>query len=244
MTSGELKIQSSENIITALRLPAPLLILCTIEEMSPSNDGLIYFFKADSPLEDTTYSSSISSSFPFFDSVANKGLKEYPYEAAEILGNTIWSNLQWLGRFIQFHWGKLHPFLSYSLDSLDSSQNNKDTGIYSLSTGKMLSLNRLTDGSFDFITDLEPVRLALSADWGSGTREADYVQQLMFKDFMPDYTIHLGDIYYLGTPDEIRSNMLGIAPKGILRGVKWPHGKKGAFALNGNVSFFFYFNCN
>jgi hypothetical protein len=74
----------------------------------------------------------------------------------------------------------------------------------------------------------------MSADWGAGTREADYVQSLMMKDYAPHYTIHIGDVYYVGTVEEIQSNVLGMAPKNVQRGVTWPHGSRGAFALNGN----------
>lgn len=38
----------------------------------------------------------------------------------------------------------------------------------------------------------------------------------------------------VGTVDEVQSNVLGIAPKGVQKGVKWPWGSRGTFALNGN----------
>jgi hypothetical protein len=69
---------------------------------------------------------------------------------------------------------------------------------------------------------------------GAGTREADYVQALMIKDYAPHFTIHIGDVYYVGTVDEVQSNVLGIAPAGVQKGVKWPWGSRGTFALNGN----------
>jgi len=40
----------------------------------------------------------------------------------------------------------------------------------------------------------DEIRIGMAADWGAGTREADYVQQLMVKDYHPHYTLHLGDI--------------------------------------------------
>jgi hypothetical protein len=43
----------------------------------------------------------------------------------------------------------------------------------------------------------------------------------------PDYTIHLGDTYYVGDKKEIRNNFLPNASF-------WPYGNVGSFALNGN----------
>ncbi len=47
------------------------------------------------------------------------------------------------------------------------------------------------------------------------------------KEDSPDFTIHLGDIYYVGTKKEVRENMLGGR-------VLWPIGSRGSFALNAN----------
>jgi hypothetical protein len=48
----------------------------------------------------------------------------------------------------------------------------------------------------------------------------------------PDYTIHLGDVYYVGDRPELKQNCLN-EPKSK-KGVEWQHGSKGSFALNGN----------
>ena len=48
-----------------------------------------------------------------------------------------------------------------------------------------------------------------------------------------EYTIHLGDVYYVGDEDEIRENCFGVSEHGF-DGVVWPHGSKGSFAMNGN----------
>jgi hypothetical protein len=107
---------------------------------------------------------------------------------------------------------------------------------------------------------------------GAGTRESDYVQQLMMKvcllltnvthprvlavvthkslcrccvaqDFAAHYTVHIGDVYYMGTEDEVserelqqsnfavvlsfschrfclqfKSNVFGIVPQGHTKG--------------------------
>ena len=52
---------------------------------------------------------------------------------------------------------------------------------------------------------------------------------------MPHYTIHLGDIYFVGDPAEVKENFLGVRnPKHNYRPARWPKGSHGAFALNGN----------
>jgi len=53
------------------------------------------------------------------------------------------------------------------------------------------------------------------------------------KEFDPDYTIHLGDVYYVGDDQEVEENCLGRTEYGY-HGVHWPKGKVGSFAMNGN----------
>jgi hypothetical protein len=51
----------------------------------------------------------------------------------------------------------------------------------------------------------------------------------------PHYTIHLGDVYFVGDAVEVSGNFLGKAPTGSrYTPCQWPYGKKGSFALNGN----------
>ncbi len=69
------------------------------------------------------------------------------------------------------------------------------------------------------------VTVALAGDWGSGTLSAYKVADIV-KGFTPDYTIHLGDVYYSGTGDEFKDFFL---PQDA-----WPEGTVGTFALNGN----------
>jgi len=74
--------------------------------------------------------------------------------------------------------------------------------------------------------------LSLVGDWGTGTDEAQNVADCV-NVFGPDFTIHLGDIYYVGDVNEIRENFLGekTCP---YNPVKWPMGRRGSFALSGN----------
>lgn len=51
------------------------------------------------------------------------------------------------------------------------------------------------------------MRVALLSDWGTGTDEARQVASLLAKQ-KPDAVIHLGDIYFSGTPEECRTHFL------------------------------------
>lgn len=148
--------------------------------------------------------------------------KEYPYTSTDIIANNIEGSIG--GYFLQFwenHFGPLHPFLTYS---------GSNTGIYSMQTGEEKVKGKpLLHAPAD-----EPIRMAMTADFGAGTREADYVSQLMVKDFQPHFTLHGGDVYYVGLPGEIVSNTLGVAPPNTKYGVKFPMGSIGGFAMNGN----------
>jgi hypothetical protein len=77
------------------------------------------------------------------------------------------------------------------------------------------------------------IRIALAGDWGTGTDQAAKVADGMVAGAMPELTIHLGDVYYVGEPAEVQENCLGQNSK-MYRGVTWPKGSKGSFALNGN----------
>jgi uncharacterized caspase-like protein len=50
-------------------------------------------------------------------------------------------------------------------------------------------------------------RIALVGDWGTGAGPAASVMQ-QIAGFKPDLIVHLGDIYYSGTPDECTTNFL------------------------------------
>ena len=77
-----------------------------------------------------------------------------------------------------------------------------------------------------------PLRIAVAADWGTGTLEAETVAENM-KACEPHYTLHLGDVYYMGEPGEVGENCLG-TPTPKYNGVYWPKGSLGSFALMGN----------
>jgi hypothetical protein len=78
----------------------------------------------------------------------------------------------------------------------------------------------------------EQVSISLAGDWGTGTDEARVVAASIEKSH-PDFTIHLGDVYYVGGDHEVRENFLGEKTSPYTP-VKWPIGAKGGFALSGN----------
>jgi hypothetical protein len=72
----------------------------------------------------------------------------------------------------------------------------------------------------------EQTTVAIVGDWGSGNRHAVAVAAAI-RARRPDHVIHLGDVYYAGTPGEVRRNFLDV----------WrAHGPDTAryWALNGN----------
>jgi Calcineurin-like phosphoesterase len=74
--------------------------------------------------------------------------------------------------------------------------------------------------------------ISLMGDWGTGTDEAQMVATSVAHAH-PDFTIHLGDVYYVGGGTEVKENFLGEKTSGYTP-VKWPMGAKGSFALTGN----------
>jgi hypothetical protein len=113
----------------------------------------------------------------------------------------------WAWHYLRSRFGPKWPFPDYTTAG-------EDNGIYDL-----LASSENPDPA-------EPVSISLLGDWGSGTKEAyDAAERL--KQDAPHFTIHLGDIYYVGTSAEVQENMLGGK-------VQWPSGRLGGFALNAN----------
>jgi hypothetical protein len=72
------------------------------------------------------------------------------------------------------------------------------------------------------------VTIAMAGDFGTGNFGAGDSPSVKISKFIPtlnpDYTIHLGDVYYAGTNSEETANFLRY----------WPSGSKGCFTLNSN----------
>ena len=101
--------------------------------------------------------------------------------------------------YMRSRFGKRHPYQYYP--------SQGDSGIYKFHPTK-------TDGQ---------VTLALLSDWANDTKEADEVAHRVAWE-APDYTIHLGDIYFVGSPQEVEENFT--APH-----ASWYYGKSGSLAL-------------
>jgi hypothetical protein len=69
------------------------------------------------------------------------------------------------------------------------------------------------------------VSIALLSDWASNTMESQNIAKLAAGH---DYSIHLGDTYYVGNSREIADNFNNSF------GGTWPYGKHGSFAMLGN----------
>jgi len=104
-----------------------------------------------------------------------------------------------------------HPFPTYPASG--------ERGHYDLSALELLA----PDGS---------IRIAVAGDWGTGTNVAQQVADSM-GNANPELTIRLGDLYYVGLPEEVEQNCNG-QDSGPYLGVSWRKGTKGSFALNAN----------
>ncbi len=81
-------------------------------------------------------------------------------------------------------------------------------------------------GIFKMPLENETTQIALLSDWASDTPESDKIGAIAAAH-KPDFSIHLGDIYFVGAPSEVHDNF--ISPK-----ASWPRGKWGSLALSGN----------
>jgi hypothetical protein len=112
--------------------------------------------------------------------------------------------LKWIPQVAKYWFHKKHAFR-------DFTTHDKGTGIHPIE---------------------DRVKISVAGDWGTGTDEARIVGAAMEKS-EPDFTIHLGDVYYVGDSNEVRENFLGEKTSPYAP-VRWPMGAKGGFALNGN----------
>ncbi len=109
--------------------------------------------------------------------------------------------VRWIYHYLKSRFGSRHPFKEYQ---------GKKAGIYNIAPS---------------MPNNNEVRISLAGDWATGTDESRKIGSLM-GSFKPHVTIHLGDVYYVGTKKEIDENFFSL--------VKWPCGSVGSFALNGN----------
>lgn len=136
------------------------------------------------------------------NSQTDSGMKK-PFKKALFRLNQFFGNriFTWFYHYIKSRFGRKYPFQTYGKD---------DNGIYQFS-------NKLT-------------KIACAADWASDTPESLLIAGKIAKQ-KPEYTIHLGDTYFVGEPDEIKDNFIN-------KKSSWHRGSKGSFALLGNHEMF------
>jgi Calcineurin-like phosphoesterase len=103
----------------------------------------------------------------------------------------------WLYHYIKSRFGPKHDYPTYSAGD--------DTGIYRIEEGDVIGI---------------------VSDWATDTAESCQIASRM-QDAIPQYTIHMGDTYFVGEPKEIAANFLK-------EDCPWVRGSKGSFALLGN----------
>src|SRR6266404_439688 len=139
----------------------------------------------------------------------------FPHKIGAFLSKHL---LIWAYEYLKFIFRPKHKFQDYR-------DSPGERGVYAL---------RPDSGSQNDREGSSPIRVCLAADWGTGTSEANDIG-VHIAESDPHYTIHLGDIYYVGDNDEVNENCLGKAEAGgTIRPVRWPVGSVGSFALNGN----------
>src|SRR5262249_26444131 len=125
--------------------------------------------------------------------------------------------LEWVFNYLRFRFGPKHRFQTYD-------QANED-GIYPLAGDSYFHETAAPD---------EVIRISVAGDWATGTQESEEIAQRI-TEFSPHYTIHIGDVYYVGDKKEVERNCLGHAPAGSdMQAVEFPVGSIAGFALNGN----------
>lgn len=130
----------------------------------------------------------------------NPGLPTITRELREFL----WRNFfGFIYHYVKSRFGPRHPYQAYP--------RNGDDGLYPLTPSGL-------EGA--------PVCLGLLSDWASDTTESDTIGGLV-RGHAPDYSIHLGDVYFVGTPQEIADNF-------TVPHASWYYGASGSLALSGN----------
>ena len=115
---------------------------------------------------------------------------------------------KWIWQYVSHRIGPRYPFQTYH-------KSDPHQGVYQM------------EGDPE-------VRIGLAGDWATGTDEAARVGKLI-EEFGPHYSIHLGDVYYVGDNDEVDENFLGHKRRGnAYTPCTWPAGSVGRFAMNGN----------
>ncbi|MDB5281979.1 MAG: metallophosphoesterase, partial [Bacteroidota bacterium] len=113
--------------------------------------------------------------------------------------NSAW--ISWAYHYLKSRFGPQHRFNTY--------HHSTDKGIYTLQSHAGAD-----------------IKVALLSDWATDTKESHNIGTKIAA-LTPDYSIHLGDTYFVGTPEEIENNF---KPGDST----WPYGTVGSFAMIGN----------
>ncbi|MGH9406710.1 MAG: hypothetical protein ACRD3D_12855 [Terriglobia bacterium] len=134
------------------------------------------------------------------------------YHQMRVFFNTI----LWVLIYLKHRIGLRHSFPDHA--------HEPARGVYGFTARVPLNGERPSSGE---------IRLSLAGDWATGTPESGAVASRI-REFNPHYTVHLGDIYFVGSPREVEESCLGNARGRNIHAVAWPIGSRGGFALNGN----------
>ena len=118
-------------------------------------------------------------------------------DARRKLTDFLWLNIFGFAyHYLRSRFGPRHPYQFYPV--------GEDTGVFKMKV------------------ENETAHIALLSDWASDTPESDRIGAIVAAH-KPDYSIHLGDIYFVGAPSEVNENF--ISPK-----ASWPLGRWGSMA--------------
>jgi hypothetical protein len=153
------------------------------------------------------------------------------YQTKDFVTTHLWT---WIYHYVKSRFGAKHPYPDYK---------SPQTGIYRLEkighfsrtfASEQATTYPSSDGkhadplAVPGHTDSKTITIGIVSDWATGTPDAREIG-LDLKTKKPDYTIHLGDTYFVGTSEEIGANF-GHG--------NWPRGNTASFALLGNHEMF------
>jgi hypothetical protein len=79
-------------------------------------------------------------------------------------------------------------------------------------------------------------KVAIIGDWGTGMPDAQYLLRAILNNHKPDAIIHLGDIYYAGSPTEVKTNFFDVIDSELnVYGERVP-----VFTIPGNHDYYSY----
>jgi hypothetical protein len=161
------------------------------------------------------------------------------YKTRDFVTSHMWT---WIYHYVKSRFGARHPYPAYlppdtgvyrmekggdqadRVDQMDQTDradrtDKMDRGVQ---TDDRTAQMDQADGARGDEAGL--IKVCIVSDWATGTPEAREIAHSM-KSQGPDYTIHMGDTYYVGAPQEIDANF---------GDGNWPIGNAGSFALLGN----------